>query len=685
MRCFIITLLLFFNFCIGNCQYSITSEPIWVINESYNAKAIAPENELSAGTQILLYTEQINTDSEEVYIKSVAKAIEYSGIQNISTVLADYDPSYQKLRFHAIDVIRNGQTINKLSFKDIQTARRETNAENFIYDGTISAFVNIPDVRIGDIVSYSYSVKGFNPIQKKKFSTSFSLNSTQYINKLSIHIFGKKKLHHKAYNTEIEVIHNYSKGINHYEWKDKNIPAILLEDQSPSWYIQNAIIIVTEYNSWSDVINWGENIFTFNEPLNIELEGVIKKIKKSHSEEGDRIRAALAFVQNEIRYLAIHSGIGGYKPNSPNKVVKQRFGDCKDKSVLLTEILKRMGIKAYPTLVNTTLQQSVPDLPPSPKLFDHCIVKVVDNSGNTLWYDPTLTNQGGTYDNIYLPDYRYGLVLDNEMNAMDTITNFGNNMVETFSTLKLNEMGKGAELEVRTHYYEGEADFIRAVFNNNNKNIIEKELIKFYTQTYGATSSIAPPVFVDDTLKNEFSLLERYKIDSIWRPSVENINNLNLSIYPTNITNVLTMPNQLERLAPYALSYPMVRKQNIKVILPEHIQIRAESETINSDFFYYDFSSNYDAKSKTINLKYYYKSQDDHVPVSKFKEFYKDMVKLDRKIGYMIFINKDGDFLNNSISFNVIRFVGYSFFILIVLIGIIIGIIFLVKKLAKKR
>ncbi len=61
------------------------------------------------------------------------------------------------------------------------------------------------------------------------------------------------------------------------------------------------------------------------------------------------------------------------------------------------------------------------------------------------------------------------------------------------------------------------------------------------------------------------------------------------------------------------------------------------------------------------------------------------MVKLDRKIGYMIFINKDGDFLNNSISFNVIRFVGYSFFILIVLIGIIIGIIFLVKKLAKKR
>ena len=665
-----------------SAQVSITQEPPWIIREAYNPDATAPGGGVDGGVHMLLYTEQLNLDSEELYTQGVSKVVEYSGIQNSSTISADYDPSYQQLRFHRIDVIRNGAIINKLSYRDIQTARRETNAENFIYDGTISAFLNIPDVRMGDIILYSFSVKGFNPIHREKYSTSFVLNSTQAIDRLSVHVFGRSTVNYQVLNSDLQVKYRLENGVHHYEWSQQNIPPILPEEQSPSWHLQNALVTISEYDSWSEVIDWGTKIFSFPEPPTDELQGVIEAIKKAHPREGGRIRAALSFVQNEIRYLGLHSGIGGYKPNPPNKIVSQRFGDCKDKSVLLTTMLRTMGIEAYPTLVNTSLRQVLPSLSPSPRLFDHCIVKVIDQKGTTLWYDPTLSDQGGRYDQVYVPDYRNGLVLDESMTGMDTIPNFGNNMIEVFNTFTLDELGKGGELEVRSHYFEGEADFMRAVFRNNNKDLIAREFLKFYAENYGAVSAVKPPVFVDDSLNNEFAVIERYRIDSIWRPSVENPDFLNLSVYPTNITNGLTMPTQLERNSPFALAFPMVRKQIVEVVLPQNYPLRPESKTIISDFFYYTFKSTYDRDSRVLTLNYYFKNQDDHVPAARIGDYYKDMVKLDQQLGYLISINKSMDASAGLIGFGM----GYLFgigLIGIFLIALVVVTIIIVRRLQK--
>ncbi|MBC6998338.1 DUF3857 domain-containing protein [Cytophaga sp. FL35] len=664
-------------------QVSITKEPSWVVQENYKLDNNLPENGVDGGVQLLLYTEQVHVDLEESFVKGVSKVVEYSGIQNVSTISANYDPTYQKLSFHSIKVIRNGKEINKLSQRDIQTARMETNAENFIYDGTISAFVNIPDVRLNDLVEYSYSIKGFNPIQKGKFSSSFVLNSTSFIDAISVHIFSKKPLHHQTINTSLEVSHSQSNGIHRYTWAQEDVPALMMEEQMPSWFIQNEMVIVSEYNTWSEVIDWGVNVFQIQETASGELLEIIENIKNTHTSEGKRIKAALSFVQNEVRYLGLHSGIGGYKPNAPNKVLEQRFGDCKDKSVLLVTMLNAMGIEAYPVLVNSALGKELINLPPSSKVFDHCIVKVIDGKENILWYDATLTDQGGTYDKIYMPNYRYGLVLDKQLQSLDTITSFANNLVEVFNTFTLEETNKGAELEIRSIYLEGEADFMRSILKNNNKELIEKEFLRYYTEKYGQVTALDAPVFVDDSVKNEIHLLERYQIDSIWRPSVENEGQLNLAIFPTLLTDALVLPTQLERQSPYALLHPMSRKQHVEVHIPQLLDVQPESATINSDYFYYDFSSQYDRSARKITLDYYYKNQDDHVPASDFKSYYQDMLKLDQKLGYLIFINENMWSTAGNIGFGVGKVMGIGAFALMVILGVI-AIIVLIQKVNRK-
>ena len=78
---------------------------------------------------------------------------------------------------------------------------------------------------------------------------------------------------------------------------------------------------------------------------------------------------------------------------------------------MMAAMLNEMNIEAYPMLVNTTLKHTITELLPSPIFFDHCVVKVVGKDTRELWYDPTITNQGGTYENVYFPNYKYGLVL----------------------------------------------------------------------------------------------------------------------------------------------------------------------------------------------------------------------------------------------------------------------------------
>jgi transglutaminase-like putative cysteine protease len=77
------------------------------------------------------------------------------------------------------------------------------------------------------------------------------------------------------------------------------------------------------------------------------------------ADDEEYILEAIRFVQDEVRYLGVETGINTHKPYPPSQILAQRFGDCKDKSLLLTTLLQARNIEAYPVLVNTSLKQSL--------------------------------------------------------------------------------------------------------------------------------------------------------------------------------------------------------------------------------------------------------------------------------------------------------------------------------------
>src|SRR5208283_3003611 len=88
-----------------------------------------------------------------------------------------------------------------------------------------------------------------------------------------------------------------------------------------------------------------------------------------------KIQALAAFVQDDIRYVAIELGIGGYQPHAAADVLRHRYGDCKDKATLLSAMLREIGVASYYVIINSERGSLTTAAPPNIE-FNHAILAI---------------------------------------------------------------------------------------------------------------------------------------------------------------------------------------------------------------------------------------------------------------------------------------------------------------------
>lgn len=102
-----------------------------------------------------------------------------------------------------------------------------------------------------------------------------------------------------------------------------------------------------------------------------EIQALADQIAQGKSSNRDKAKGVYDWVRQNIRYVAVYIGTGGYVPNSVKDILSNRYGDCKDHVLLMVTLLKAMGIDAVPALLNTTAEYALPELPIG---FTHVIV-----------------------------------------------------------------------------------------------------------------------------------------------------------------------------------------------------------------------------------------------------------------------------------------------------------------------
>ncbi|NBX90514.1 MAG: transglutaminase domain-containing protein, partial [Betaproteobacteria bacterium] len=74
----------------------------------------------------------------------------------------------------------------------------------------------------------------------------------------------------------------------------------------------------------------------------------------------DKVRALHQWVAQNIRYLGIYVGAGGFVPHDAQTILDNRYGDCKDHVTLLEALLTTVGIESSTALINSSAARLLP-------------------------------------------------------------------------------------------------------------------------------------------------------------------------------------------------------------------------------------------------------------------------------------------------------------------------------------
>jgi hypothetical protein len=267
-----------------------------------------------------------------------------------------------------------------------------------------------------------------------------------------------------------------SAGANKWQWTLSDVPALRVEPHMPALGgIAGRMFVAwiaprgqgQSIQSWADLGTWYSGLAAGRRSASPELKQKVIELTAASPTLLAKMQALARFAQDDIRYVAIELGIGGYQPHSAAEVFAHRFGDCKDKATLMSAMLAEIGVSSYYVLINTQRGAVTGATPPN-TYFNHMILAVAlpadlnDPSleaihqhpklGRLLFFDPTnpLTPFGGLLGPLQA---NYGMLVTpdgGELTELPQLPASSNGIART-ATLTLDEQGtlRGEVNEVR--------------------------------------------------------------------------------------------------------------------------------------------------------------------------------------------------------------------------------------------
>jgi hypothetical protein len=627
----------------GKNFYINKAEPSWIVKinpKTYTVKA----KDVTDGYYIKLYEDQNQGELKEIYRHIIREIVSQSGVQNGSEISITYDPNFEKLTFHKLIVWRNNQPINRLASSKFKVLQNEKELSKFIYSGTYDAFLILDDIRKGDRIEYSYSIKGQNPIFGDKYSNTFYFEgSSSFGHRYTNLIVSKdRQLRFKNFNFKGKPESRDLAGMRVYEWESTFTKSRRIPDHEPSWYVPERYTQVSEYQSWNDVVNWGLHVNSYPNLKTPLLDRAVRKLQTLSGNKPEKyIELATHFVQDEIRYMGIEMGEYSQRPNSPEKVLLQRYGDCKDKSMLLMYLLNKVDIPAYMAYVDTYSGRRTSEFLPSPFLFDHVVVVVEYNHAKT-WIDPTIANQRGTFKSIYFPNYGQALVLKPGVNKPEDVISIptGKLVAELNFIIPDTLSGKQATLVINSTYTDNYADNMRSTIADDGEDDLEKSFKEYISKYYPDAEKNGDIIIKDDENSNTITIRESYLIANIWLRSDKSTVKPYIYFYGDLIDADLREIKDKNRKEPFSLKYPVNIEENITVQLPAAWKYKDQMEQVESDNYYYEFSSK--TKGNVLKMNYSFRNFKDHIEPGDIRKYAKDSKKIADNLSTYIYYGGEG-------------------------------------------
>lgn len=627
-------------------NYQFQSADKWVKHVEIPKESAISKYDINAGYYYTLADYQVNLDQEAIYSHEVIDVVAYSGISNASQLSVAYDTSYQKLVIHHLYIWRKGKKIDRTKDLSFEIMNNEEALEQGIYTGTITAYDILNDIRKDDQIDFAYTVYGDNPIFDNEKYLFVPLEMMNPIDLLSIRVLYDKEKDYNYKCIECDSMQYSAQDFGDYheiEIVSENVEALDYEDYMPSWTLPNKYFTLSSMQNWSAVNKWAVEVFSLEKEPN--LDEVFDEVMLGNETTEEKITKLIDYVQDDIRYMGIESGIGSIKPFSPEQVVKQRFGDCKDKSLLLVSLLKQIGVeKAFPALVDVNMQHEVGSLFPSNQAFNHCIVTYEFND-STYWIDPSVPSQGGKFDKRYMLNYGKALVIGSSCDTLQKmITQKVRSAAFIAEELTVSSFTEPATYKIVSERYGSEADQRRLLLEYYSTKDLEDQVTNDLNLLFSEVR-IKNKLEIEDELdSNIVTVTYLYEVDGFWEDNNnapdEVPNGFRTFTYePLVLYQYLTTSSCEDRKYDYGLNFPLNLHYRIVLNFPEDILIQDDVDVFDNDAFYYEEKvEQIDANS--LQVDYLFRTKTNYIKAADYKAICQQKNEVAESLPILIYFYK---------------------------------------------
>jgi lipoprotein NlpI len=515
-------------------------------------------------------------DGPAYYVHRAQVANSPAGIDQVARFVIEFNPDYQRVQLHSLRIIRNGQAIDKLSSARTSFLQRETGLEQGIYTGNVTASILIDDLRVGDILESEFTTHGQNPVFGGKYVqiASWDQRWRTETRRLTLLQPAARHIEWRMVGDDaqprVQPRETVSGGMRKLLWEAREMPRLDLDTNIAFGVVPLRLMQFSEFADWADVTGWAGELFRFDGASAPELDALAAKFRQKPAPE-DQVAAALTWVQGEVRYFSLSLGESSHRPAAPSVTLARRYGDCKDKSALLVELLRRMGISAQPVLVSTTARRRMTQWLASPTVFDHAIVKA-DVGGKSYFLDPTrqgqvgkLSTMGQLWDGIEVLVIQPGNDKFTVIESTQAITR-----ADLEEKIRVPRFGSEGEIDVKQTWTGVAAEALRVGYPQLTKERLAKFLLEPYERRYPGVRSVGDITLYDDPVNNVFTATLKLKSPATASNTAAG---LRVDYEASNMYQTLRPPPTSIRSQPLALPYKATARYAVEILFPEGVSV----------------------------------------------------------------------------------------------------------------
>ncbi|MCX5696720.1 MAG: DUF3857 domain-containing protein [Candidatus Omnitrophica bacterium] len=605
-------------------------------------KAPAAQEYPQAGGLILYCDENVEITPENTEVSSahvLVKILNERGKKSFSETSIDYDSTYEKVELEFARTIKPDGTVVTVGSRHTRDVSKYLNFP--LYSNARAFIISFPEITDGAAIEYKFKINRHELINKKDFVLNYSLKNSEPTMEayFTVRLPKGRDLKIKYLNTQyndpdrdlapkIKEENNYTV----YKWAFKDIPQILPEADMPPAVEINPTFLISSFSGWQDIYRWWWGLAQDKIKADDAIKAKVAELTKGLKGAEERARAIYNFCAPKIRYVAVEYGRAGYEPHAAADVFKNKYGDCKDQSILLVTMLKEAGVDAVPVLIPTKDSYNLdPDFPGV--FFDHCIAAAFIN-GKSIFLDPTAE----TCSFGDLPS-------DDQARRVLAFREDGYKIMETplfpaehnFTKQRLEiKVGKDGSVQARRFVYTGGV----------------------YEQAQRYWLLFTPPELVSETLKQK---IQEVSIGaSLDKYEVENLNDLNKPLvlqYSFYGPEYLMLAGSLEVMPQLAIvdssltakdkrKFPIefqileTKETIFQIELPRGVRVKYLPESLEAQSQWVDLSAQYTFKDNKIY--FYQKSQLKKTKVmeNEYPDFKKFFEGFARKIKQRVILEK---------------------------------------------